>query len=169
MSGIYDKLQEIDTFVFDVDGVFTDNAILITESGELLRKMNVRDGYAIKVALQQNFRIAIITGGSSRGVIRRFKGLGIENIYSGIRDKKAVLLKLISEEGFAPENILYMGDDLIDIECLEMAGLSCCPRDAVMEVAAKSQYVCQRAGGHGCVREVIQMVLESQDKWLPLT
>jgi 3-deoxy-D-manno-octulosonate 8-phosphate phosphatase (KDO 8-P phosphatase) len=168
MSNIYDKLQEIKTFVFDVDGVFTDNSILITESGELLRKMNVRDGYAIKVALQEHYNIAIITGGSSKGVIQRFSRLGIDKIFSGIRDKKSVLSQLIKEQGISPASILYMGDDLIDIECLQLAGLACCPKNAEAAVIPHAAYVCQKMGGDGCVREVIQMVLESQQKWNPL-
>lgn len=168
MSNIYEKLPGITTFVFDVDGVFTDSRILLTEEGHLLRTMNVRDGYAVKIALQEGFNFHIITGGSSAGVVKRLNGLGIEDIHTGIRDKATVLKEMMNSRGIQKEELLYMGDDEIDVACFDLVGLSCAPHDADISALDKAEYISNKDGGDGCVREVIQMVLESQAKWKPL-
>ena len=165
MSSIYDKLTDITTFVFDVDGVFTDSRILLMEDGTLLRSMNVRDGYAIKIALQEGFQIHIITGGSSAGVVKRLKGLGITDIHIGIRDKISVLNEIMEKNELTPDELLYMGDDEIDVPCLQLAGFSCAPHDADVSALNTAEYVSHKKGGDGCVREVVQMVLEAQSKW----
>lgn len=168
MPDFFQRLSKVRHFVFDVDGVFTDSNILITEEGQLLRTMNVRDGYAIKVAQSQGFEFHIITGGSSVGVIKRLEGLGISDIHAGIKDKLTVLKAIMTEHELTSEQVLYMGDDEIDIPCLKLAGISCCPHDADISALSVAEFVARAKGGEGCVREVIKMVLESQDKWQPL-
>lgn len=165
MSSFLQKIQNVTTFVFDVDGVFTDSSLLITESGELLRKMNVRDGYAIKMAIEAGYNIAIITGGSSEGVIKRLNGLGIKEIHSKIKDKLTVLNTFLADHKLSIDEILYMGDDEIDVPCLKVAGTSVCPKDADPCTHPHVDYICQKQGGSGCVREIVQMVMEAQGKW----
>ena len=158
--------KKITTFVFDVDGVFTNSQMLITEEGHLLRSMNVRDGFAVKVALKAGYRMFVITGGSSQGVMTRLKGLGIKEIYSGIWNKETTFLDILSKHELNEEEVLYIGDDLIDIPCIQKAGIGVCPKDAAPEVLAVADHITQKKGGAGCVREVIQSVLELQSKWL---
>lgn len=158
--------KKITTFVFDVDGVFTDNKILITEQGELLRSMHVRDGLALKVALFHNYKIAIITGGSSTGVVKRFSNFGIQDIYTGVQNKKPCLEDFQNKFGLKKEEILYMGDDLIDIPIFDLVGISVTPADAIPEALAASGYTTQLSGGQGCVREIIEKTLREKNDWV---
>ena len=159
-------LSDINTFVFDVDGVLTDGSLLVTTKGEMLRKMNVKDGYAIKTAIQKGYRICIITGGTNEGVRSRLRGLGITDIYLGAHHKEEPLNEYLDIYGIAPENVLYMGDDVPDIPPMQLVGLSCCPQNAVAEVKAISNYVSAKNGGDGCVRDIIEQVLKSRGDWL---
>lgn len=166
MTNILQKFKPITTLVFDIDGVFTDNGLLVTEQGELLRRMNARDGYAVKKALQEGLHIVLITGGTSEGVTLRFQKLGVQHIYSGIENKAVVLQQFINTHQLQIAEILYMGDDLLDAAPMMMVGLATCPADAVPEVLAVAQYVSPYKGGEGCVRDVIEKVLKLQNKWL---
>lgn len=165
MSVLYDRLEKITTLIFDVDGVFTDSTLLITEQGEFLRSMNVRDGYAIKKAVSADYNLAIITGGGSIGVEKRLRGLGITEVHSRIKDKLSVLNDVIDSQNLSPDEILYIGDDEIDIPCLKLVGVACCPKDADPSVQKHVDYICHKEGGKGCVREIVQMVMEAQGKW----
>jgi 3-deoxy-D-manno-octulosonate 8-phosphate phosphatase (KDO 8-P phosphatase) len=162
---VLDKFKNIDTFIFDVDGVLTDNSLLVTEQGELLRSMNIRDGFAIKQAVEQGFRVCIITGGKSEGVVLRLKALGVQQVYKGINDKLNTFKTYVAENNIDPENILYMGDDLPDYEVMRRVGLPTCPADSVPEIIRISQYVSPLNGGKGCARDVIEKVLKLQQKW----
>ena len=162
---LLEKFKNIDTFIFDVDGVLTDNSLLVTEQGELLRTMHIRDGYAIKQAVEKGFRICIITGGKSEGVVMRLKALGVQDVYKGINDKLNTFKSYISENNIDPENILYMGDDLPDYEVMRRVGLPTCPADSVPEIIQISQYVSPMNGGKGCARDVIEKVMKLQQKW----
>ncbi|HUH75618.1 MAG TPA: HAD hydrolase family protein [Chitinophagales bacterium] len=165
MIPFFDNLSDIRLLVLDVDGVLTDNNILCTEDGHLLRTMHIRDGYAMYTALQENLQIIIITGGNSHGVTTRLKNLGNIEVFTGIRYKLPVLKKYCEENNFQANEVLYMGDDILDISVMEWSGSSACPIDAVPEVKAISQYICSNAGGKGCVREVIEIILKHQNKW----
>lgn len=158
-------IKQINTFVFDVDGVFTDGTLLISENGELLRKMNVKDGLAVKMALDKNYRVCIITGGTNQDVKKRFKDLGITDIYLGSHYKKDDLLEYFDSYEINPEEVLYMGDDLPDIEAMSLCGLSSCPQDAVSEVKAQADYISHINGGAGCVRDVIRQVMAVRGDW----
>lgn len=162
---VFDKLDKVRGIVFDVDGVFTDNKILITDQGEFLRIMNVRDGYAIKRAIAAGLRIGVISGGKSMGVIQRMKILGIQDIYLGIEDKLPVLKKILESWNLDKSNVMYMGDDIPDVECLQYVGLSVCPKDSVPEVLDIVDYVTEQKGGKGCIRQIIEHILQSQNKW----
>lgn len=158
-------LSQITTFMFDVDGVLTNGLLTITTSGELIRVMNVKDGYALKAALKAGFNICIITGGKNEGVRKRLANLGITDIYMGAHQKQNQFKEYITKYNIAPEHILYMGDDIPDIPVMENVIMPCCPQDAVQEVKAVSKYVSHKKGGEGCVRDVIEQVLKVQDKW----
>lgn len=159
-------LNDITTFIFDVDGVLTDGRVLVTTSGEMLRSMNVKDGYAIKTAIDMGYNICIISGGSNEGVRVRLSGLGVKDIFLGAKDKISLLNNYFKENIIGSENALYMGDDIPDLDAMQMVALPCCPQDAAPEIKAASKYVSHKNGGCGAVRDVIEQVLKVQDKWL---
>ena len=161
----YSKLPSIQASVFDVDGVFTNHQLIATETGDLLRTFNAKDGFALKHAIQQGYEVCIITGGTSAAVHKRFEVLGVKHNHYRVADKVAVLEAFLVNTNLVPEVILYIGDDIPDYASMKMCGLKCCPSDAVPEIQAISDYICQRKGGDGCVREVIEMVLKVQGKW----
>lgn len=158
-------LKAITTFIFDVDGVFTDGTILITSSGEMLRKMSVKDGYALKTAIQKGYQVCIISGGTNEGVKERLKGLGVTDIYLGAHHKIEPLLEYLERYGILPEQVLYMGDDIPDVPPMLLVGLPTCPQNAVPEVKAVSKYISHKNGGKGCVRDVIEQVMKVRGDW----
>jgi 3-deoxy-D-manno-octulosonate 8-phosphate phosphatase (KDO 8-P phosphatase) len=155
----------IHTFIFDVDGVMTDNHVLVTEAGELLRSMNVRDGYAIKRALREDYRVLILTAGRSAGVVTRLKDLGIPDVLWDVQNKLKVYEEYLDAHNLDENGILYMGDDLPDYDVMRRVGLPVCPQDAMPEILEISQYVSPLKGGQGCVRDVIEKVMKLQGKW----
>ena len=161
-----ENLKQVRNFIFDVDGVLTDGRLLITESGEMLRTMNAKDGLVMKLALEKNYKIFIITGGRSLGVTKRLKGLGISYIYTGIHDKLAKYDELVELFNLNEEETLYMGDDLPDHAPMRRVGFPCCPADAAPEIQSICLYVSGKKGGDGCVRDVIEKVLKLNGDWL---
>lgn len=161
-------LANINTFVFDVDGVFTDGNVLVDNNGEMLRTMNVKDGYALKTALTKGYNVCIITGGTNEGVKKRLMGLGVVDIFMNSHLKIEALNTYMAKNGIDTENILYMGDDVPDIPPMRAVGLATCPQDAVAEVKAISDYISHRFGGKGCVRDVIEQVLKVRGDWMSL-
>ena len=159
-------LNQITTFIFDIDGVLTDGSVLVTTTGELLRTMNIKDGYALKTAIDQKFNVCIISGGSNEGVKSRLEGLGIKDIYLGTHDKIKDLEEFLNKYNIKKENALYMGDDIPDLLVMKLVGLPCCPQDAVPEIKAISKYISHKKGGKGAARDVIEQVLKVQGKWL---
>jgi 3-deoxy-D-manno-octulosonate 8-phosphate phosphatase (KDO 8-P phosphatase) len=157
--------SDIKTLVFDVDGVMTDCSVLVMEDGQLLRTMNVRDGYAMKMAVRAGYRVIIITAGRSPGVEIRLRALGVTDILLGREDKATALLELMQQYGFSPEETLYMGDDVPDRGALQMVGLPTCPQDAIPEVREICRYISPIPGGKGCVRDVIEKVMRLQGHW----
>jgi len=158
-------LKDISTFIFDVDGVFTDGSVMITSTGEMLRTMNVKDGYALKTALDKGYNVCIISGGSNEGVRKRLKGLGVTDIYLGAHHKEEPLDEYLDIYNIKSENALYMGDDLPDIPPMKMVQLATCPQNAVAEVKAVCDYVSHKNGGEGCVRDIIEQVLKVRGDW----
>jgi 3-deoxy-D-manno-octulosonate 8-phosphate phosphatase (KDO 8-P phosphatase) len=165
LVNLFDKLTAVKAFLLDVDGVLTDNRLLVTEAGELLRTMHVRDGQAIKWAVQAGYPVAVITGGRSEGVRRRLLDLGVEEYHPGVHDKSEVFLSFLHRTGLNVSEVCYMGDDLPDLPVLRRVLFSCCPADAVPEVLAAVDYVSPRGGGEGCVRDIIEKVMKLQQKW----
>ena len=158
-------LSKIDTFIFDVDGVMTDGIVILSSSGEMLRTMNVKDGYALQLAVKKGYKIFIISGGSSEVVKMRFENLGIEKVYLGVSNKLDVYDKILAQANILPETILYMGDDIPDCKVMKKVGVPACPADAAEEIKAVSKYISSKDGGKGCVRDVIEQVLRVQNKW----
>jgi 3-deoxy-D-manno-octulosonate 8-phosphate phosphatase (KDO 8-P phosphatase) len=158
-------LEHITTFIFDVDGVLTDGTITITTSGEMLRTMHTKDGFAIKTALDAGFKVCVISGGTNEGVRVRLRGLGVTDIYLGAHNKVEQLDEYFDVYNIKAENVLYMGDDIPDFPAMQMVGLPCCPQDAVQEIKSISKYISHKNGGKGAVRDVIEQVLKVQDKW----
>jgi 3-deoxy-D-manno-octulosonate 8-phosphate phosphatase (KDO 8-P phosphatase) len=165
LMNIFDKMKAVRAFIFDVDGVLTDNTVLVTEAGELLRTMHVRDGQCIKWAIRAGYPIAIITGGRSEGVKKRLTELGIEEYYSGIGDKMTAFQSFMQRTGIGAHEICYMGDDLPDLPVLRKVLLSCCPGDAMPEIMDICDYVSPLHGGTGCARDIIERVMKLQGKW----
>ena len=167
MSKSYKEIMNgIRAFVLDVDGVLTDSSVLITTTGEVLRTMNIRDGYAIREAVQQGFRVAVISGGSNEGVRKRLESLGVTDIELGVPDKLESFTNLLQRYGLEASSVLYMGDDIPDFPAMQLAGLAACPQDAAPEIKAVCTYVSHRNGGHGAARDVIEQVLKVQGKWM---
>jgi 3-deoxy-D-manno-octulosonate 8-phosphate phosphatase (KDO 8-P phosphatase) len=162
---ILEFFTSIRTFVFDVDGVLTDGSLLLTENGEMLRSMNIKDGYAMQLAIKKGYKIWVISGGQSEAVKTRLQKLGLTDIYIGIDNKKEVLLKLIADNHTLYESILYLGDDIPDYAVMQLCALACCPNDAVPEIKQVSKYISPYPGGKGCVRDVIEKVLKLNGHW----
>jgi 3-deoxy-D-manno-octulosonate 8-phosphate phosphatase (KDO 8-P phosphatase) len=158
-------LANINTFIFDVDGVLTDGTITVTTDGEMLRIMNIKDGFALKTAVDAGFNVCIISGGSNEGVRKRLSGLGIKDIYLGAHNKIEQLMEYMSKHNITKHSVLYMGDDIPDYPVMKLVGLPCCPKDAVQEIKSVSKYISHKGGGKGAVRDVIEQVLKVQDKW----
>ena len=149
-----------------MDGVFTNNQLIVTENGEFLRSMHVRDGQALKWAVKAGYVLGIITGGSSEGVKQRFtKQLGVQEYYAGIHDKALAFQSFLQRTGLNSTEICYVGDDLPDLPPLRKSALACCPADAVPEVKAVADYISPWTGGNGCVRDIVEKVMKIQGKW----
>jgi 3-deoxy-D-manno-octulosonate 8-phosphate phosphatase (KDO 8-P phosphatase) len=157
--------KPITTFVFDVDGVLTDGTVQLLPNGEQSRRMNIKDGYALQLAVKKGYRIAIISGGRSESVVSRLQGLGIKDIYTGITDKQEKLQDYVLENELQWEQVIFMGDDIPDYRAMQLVGLPVCPADAVPEIKSISRYISPVNGGNGCVREVIEKVLKLNGHW----
>ena len=158
-------MNQIDTFIFDVDGVLTDSSVHVSESGEMLRIMNIRDGFAMKAALESGYKVFIISGGNNNGVKIRLQNLGLTEIHLASPNKVETFTNLLSKHKINPENVLYMGDDIPDYHVMQLVGLPTCPQDAVPEIKAISNYISHVNGGRGAVRDVIEQVMKVQEKW----
>ncbi|MCL2097914.1 MAG: HAD-IIIA family hydrolase [Bacteroidales bacterium] len=159
------KLKEIKAFAFDVDGVLTDGRVLVAESGDLLRMYNAKDGHALRMATTQGYKVAIITGGVSPTIPKRFNPMGISDIYLASFDKIHDFEDFCKKHELQAEEVLFMGDDIPDIEIMQHCGLACCPSDAVPEVKAAAHYISSQVGGDGCARDVISQVMKVQGRW----
>lgn len=162
---VLELFKGITTFVFDVDGVLTDSTVLLLENGLQARKMHIKDGLALQLAIGNGYKVFIISGGTSEPVIRRLQYLGIEEVHLGLKDKLYFFEGLLKQYELEWNEILFMGDDLPDLAVLEKAGLPCCPADAVPEIKAVAKYISPVSGGNGCVRDVIEKVLKLNGHW----
>ncbi len=159
------RLTKITTLMFDVDGVMTDGRVLVFENGEMVRNMNSKDGYAIHLAVQKNYRFVVITGGNNVAVKNALTKTGVKDIFINQHDKLQCYNDYIYSNNITDEEVLYMGDDLPDWEVMKRVGVAVCPFDAATEIKEICQYVSPFGGGYGCVRDVIEQVLRVQGNW----
>ena len=162
---ILSRFQLIKTFAFDMDGVLTDGNIIVDANNNWLRQMNIRDGYALQLAARSGFGVVVISGSSSPFVRSRLNLLGVADVFMDIKNKEDFLKRFVAERKISLNEMLFMGDDIPDYFCLKMAGISACPADAAFEIKEMASYISPFAGGHGCVRDVIEKVLKLNDKW----
>lgn len=158
-------MNHIKAFVLDVDGVLTDGTVIVMTNGEQIRRMNMKDGYSLREAVNKGFKLGIISGGKNEGVRKRLNGLGITDVHLSCSDKLDKLDDLLIEWELSLDQILYMGDDIPDYEVLTKVGLACCPSDASPDIKAICDYVSPYKGGEGCVRDVIEQTLKVQELW----
>jgi 3-deoxy-D-manno-octulosonate 8-phosphate phosphatase (KDO 8-P phosphatase) len=166
MSNFKEDLQRIKAFVFDIDGVLSRQTITLSEEGVPMRTINLRDGYALQLAVKNGYHICVISGGNSVAFEIRLKSLGIDHVYLNSSEKVSVFKAFAEKEKLDPVSILYMGDDIPDYEVMHSAGVAVCPADADSEVKQISQYVSDKNGGEGCVRDVIEQVLRLHGNWM---
>ena len=159
-------LSKIRAVVFDLDGVLSSETISLGEDGTPLRTVNIKDGYAIQLAMKMGLRVAIISGCKIEAVRKRYEGLGMEDIYLGAAVKIKIYEDFIAKNGFKDDEIIFMGDDVPDLEVMRRVGCAVCPKDACPEVKAASCYISDKCGGQGCGRDVLEQVLRAQGKWL---
>jgi 3-deoxy-D-manno-octulosonate 8-phosphate phosphatase (KDO 8-P phosphatase) len=165
MSASHIDFTRIKAFIFDVDGVLSTDYSPLDETGEPVRTGNVKDGFALRCALKEGYAVGVITGAHQNRVKLRCRHLGIRLYYENVGDKSVCLDHFISETGIKAENILYMGDDIPDYQVMKRVGIAACPADAIPEIRNISTYISGKKGGRGCVRDVIEMVMCSQNKW----
>ena len=158
-------LSKIRAMAFDVDGVLSSPLVMLI-SGQPTRTANIKDGYALQLAVKRGFDIAIVTGGSCEKVRESYRGLGIKDIFMGLSVKINVMKEWMKEKNLSPEEVLYMGDDIPDYQTMRFVGCSCCPHDAAEEIKEIATYVSPYAGGQGCVRDVVRQVLVAHGCWM---
>ena len=159
-------LTKISAVIFDVDGVLSASTIGMDDAGMPVRTVNIKDGYAIQLAAKMGLRVVIMTGGDAEAIRKRYAYLGVRDIFMRCAVKMERYEAFLQETGLTDAEILYMGDDIPDLEVMRRVGCPCCPADACADVRAASLYVSQYTGGHGCARDVLEQVLRAQGHWL---
>ncbi len=162
---ILELFKKITTFVFDVDGVLTDGTVLVLDNGLQARRMNIKDGFALQMAVKNGYKVLIVSGGNSPQVADRLEKLGIHDVHMAVANKKSFIAEYIATNKLSKEQLLFMADDLPDLPAMSIVGLPCCPADAVSEVKEAVQYISPLKGGDACVRDVIEKVLKLNDHW----
>lgn len=162
---ILELFESINTFVFDIDGVMTDGSLLVTDTGDLLRSMNIRDGYATELAVKKGYHVWVISGGKQEAPAIRLRKLGVKEAHIAVPDKKKLLFELFKKYNVNPSHALYMGDDIPDYAVMQICGLPTCPNDAAPEIKSVAKYISPFKGGAGCVRDVIEKVLKLKGDW----
>ena len=163
---LLEKFSHVKLLAFDLDGVLTNGKLLVMPDGEWIREMDIKDGYALQYAVKSGLHIAVITGSSSKAVGKRLAKLGIEDFFENTSSKADVLSSLIKRLNLKTDEVLFMGDDIPDLDAFHASGVKTCPADAVQEVIEKADYISPFAGGHGCVRDIIEKVMRTKGLWL---
>ena len=165
MESFLHKLKDISTFIFDVDGVLTDGSVYVMENGEQARQFNIKDGYAIQLAVKCGYNVCAISGSRSKIAIHRLNSLGVKNVYVGAHTKTENFRLYLEEKHVLPASVLFMGDDIPDYAVMKHVGLACAPADAAPEIRHIAAYISSFGGGQGCVRDVIEKVLKLNGQW----
>ncbi len=166
MSNFKALLPAVTTFIFDYDGVLTDGSVLVDAQGEALRLSNVKDGYALQLAVKLGYHVAVISGAVCPTTVIRMHSLGVTDVYTGVPDKVAKLKEYMAEKHLDASQIVYMGDDIPDYRVMQMVGVPVCPADAAKEIMDICVYISHLGGGRGCARDVIEQTLKVQGKWM---
>ena len=162
---LLDSFKKISCFAFDVDGVLTDGSLLVLDDGQMVRRMNIKDGYALQLAVKKGYKLLIISGGMSESVRSRLNKLGIEDVFLKVENKLATLEQYRKDMKLEVHEILFMGDDIPDYEVMKQVGIASCPADAAPEIKSISQYISIYKGGEGCARDVIEKVMKVRGDW----
>ncbi len=165
MSNFKEDLTKIKAFAFDVDGVLSQQFVHMFPNGEPMRTANIKDGFALQLAVKLGYPIAIITGGKTEAIANRYQALGIQDVYMGVSDKLPVFNSWMEQHDLSADQVMYMGDDIPDLPVMRIVGLAVAPADAAEEVKAVSKYISDRNGGQGCVRDVVEQVLRVHNHW----
>jgi 3-deoxy-D-manno-octulosonate 8-phosphate phosphatase (KDO 8-P phosphatase) len=162
---VLELFKKITTLVFDVDGVLTDGTLLVLPGGVMARKMSIKDGYALQLAVKKGYHVVVISGGNSPEVMERLNKLGVSAVFMRVENKLETLHQYLHEHSITTEEVLFMGDDIPDWKVMQEVGLPCCPADAVAEIKEISKYISHINGGFGCARDVIEKVLKVRGDW----
>ncbi|MFI3303912.1 MAG: HAD hydrolase family protein [Rikenellaceae bacterium] len=165
MGNFKEDIALCQALVLDVDGVLTDGGITPTLDGDFIRTYNAKDGYAVAYAIKMGYKVCVITGGRGENLRHRMEMLGVKDLYIDCMDKRAAIEEVVAKYDISLENVIYMGDDIPDLECMRMVGMPVAPRDAAMEILETARYVSEFDGGRGCVRDIIEQWLRSHGKW----
>ena len=165
MGNFKEDIARVEAFVFDVDGVMTDGGIIPALEGDFIRRCNAKDGYAIAYALREGFKVCVISGGRGKMLENRLTMLGVTKMYLNCMNKVEALEKFLAENDLDRQSVIYMGDDIPDLECMMRVGIPVCPADAAMEVVEASRYVSEYNGGHGAVRDIVEQALRAKGCW----
>lgn len=166
MSRINYNLSKIRAVAFDVDGVLSPSTIPMSPDGVPMRMANLKDGYAMQLAVKSGLKLAIISGADVKSIVGRFSVIGITDIYLGVSDKLPVFNKWIEENGLSPEEVAYVGDDIPDIPVLKTCGLPVVPRDGAVEAKAVAKFITGADGGYGVARELLEEIMKIHGHWL---
>lgn len=159
-------LQKIKAIIFDIDGVLSAETITLHPSGEPQRTVNIKDGYAIQLAVKMGLHIAILSGAQTESLRKRYEGLGVPDIFLKAAVKIKVYEDYLKKYNLTDEEVIYVGDDIPDYEVMARCGCPCCPVDAAPEIKSMSIYVSSKNGGYGCGRDIVEQVLRAQGKWM---
>lgn len=165
MGNFKEDIARVEAMVFDVDGVMTDGRIIPTAEGDFIRCYNCKDGYALAYAIRHGYRVCVITGGYGKILERRLRMLGMQDFYIDCMDKITTLREYMKKYDLKPEHVLYMGDDIPDLECMREVGMPVCPADSAPEVIECSRYISEFEGGRGAVRDIVEQVLRARGDW----
>jgi 3-deoxy-D-manno-octulosonate 8-phosphate phosphatase (KDO 8-P phosphatase) len=166
MANFKEELINIKAFVFDLDGVLSLQTITLNSFGVPNRTVNLRDGYAVQLAVKKGYKIAVITGSNCKEYSKRLKKLGVSDIYLNCRSKVDHFNAFLNKYGLKNSEVMYMGDDIPDFEVMKLSGLPVCPADADSEIKQISLFISDKKGGEGCVRDIIEQVLRLNNKWM---
>lgn len=162
---LLESFKPITTLIFDIDGVLTDGSVLVFETGEQVRSMSVKDGYALQLAVKKKYNLVVISGGNGVGAEKRLEKLGIANVFLNVTDKIRILEDYLQKHELTWAETLYMGDDIPDYRPMKKAGMPCAPSDAAPDILQIARYISPIGGGKGCVRDVIEKLLRLHGNW----
>lgn len=165
MSSIDYDLKKIRGVVFDVDGVLSPSTIPMSPEGEPCRMVNIKDGYALQLAVKRGLKLAIITGAKTKGVELRYRGLGIEDVFIGASVKLPIMQEWLEKHGLSADEVAYVGDDIPDFQVMTIVGLPVAPKDAAPEVKAVAKYISPVLGGYGVARDVLEQIMKAHGVW----